>query len=171
MMPDWMLENIKYMGNLFDSRRGFTNSTGLNDNEYYNVTWTANPVGGPFPDFNYFAFEGGAPFKMFAPAQTPTNLVVNEYYNFEPVTSFPQGTFDLPAACKKNNSASHAFADEESMYQFFRQEQIGGDNNDHDDGENYNEKLPRVLVERIVERVRAQVAQFKTMALQKQQQN
>lgn len=157
MMPDWMLENIQYMGNMYDARRGFDNSTGLNDNNYYNVTWTSNPVGGPFPPFNYYAKEDGSPFKMWAPAMTPQNLVVNEYPNaFVPVDSFVNGTFELPASCQKTNqtaaAAAAAFKDEESMYKSMRKQKV----------------FPRVITERVIQLHKNQIAQFKTMALQKQ---
>lgn len=69
---------------------------------YFRTQWNRKSA---MPDgyFNYFSFnDTGAPFRMSAPS--PAGEVLNEYYSFVPVTSFPAGTFTVPASCASSQA-------------------------------------------------------------------
>jgi hypothetical protein len=92
-VPDWFTFGAETMQPGLWLTRQYNKS----DPWYYRTLWTRKSA---MPDgyFNYFSFnDTGLPFRMSAPS--PAGEVLNEYYDFAEVASFPAGTFAAPAKC------------------------------------------------------------------------
>jgi hypothetical protein len=122
MRPDWMVSgNVETMGQLFATKQSDF------ERKYSSVLWTRKrALDGPLGYFNYFSYVNssdpaleGVGFRMTAPATSVADIVSNEYEtgSFVPrATSFPAGTFALPAICANKSSvvkpaASSSFMD------------------------------------------------------------
>lgn len=93
-VPNWFAFGADTVGDGLWLTRQYNRSEAY----YFRTQWNRKSA---MPDgyFNYFSFnDTGLPFRMSAPS--PAGEVLNEYYSFETVTSFPAGTFTPPASCK-----------------------------------------------------------------------
>lgn len=112
MLPNWFLTgpNMTTMPDQWQGRRTEEwavprGLTPLYQNETFHHTNWQRKDGAGQGWFDYFSlYDTGDAFRLTAPS--PTGIVNNEHYNFTVVTSFPQGTFDLPAAPSCTNASA-----------------------------------------------------------------
>lgn len=99
-VPDWFLFDAEVIPPGLWLTRQYNNP----ERWYTRTVWTRKSA---MPDgyFNYFSDNTtGAPYRMNAPS--PAGEVVNEYADFQNVTSFPDGIFGIPPVCSNSSSTT-----------------------------------------------------------------